>query len=80
MMMCIEYWVHVLEFPSRAAAMLERPNGSHYRMSKYPNGQPCAIAQLCCQFDRAEHSLAASRTIAGDVNGAAILSCLSDRG
>jgi hypothetical protein len=37
MMMCIEYWVHVLEFPSSAAAMLERPNGSHYRMSKYPN-------------------------------------------
>ena len=80
MMMCIEQWVHVLEFPSGMAAMFERPNGSHYRMSKYPNGQPCAIAQLCCQFDRAEHSLAASRTIAGDVNGAAILSCLSDRG
>ena len=66
----------MLEFASGAAAMFERPNGSHYRMSKYPNGQPCAIAQLCCQFDRAEHSLATSRTIAGDGNGAASHACL----
>ena len=66
----------MLEFARGAAAMFELSNESSPDLPNIRTGQPCAIAQLCCQFDRAEHSLATSRTIAGDGNGAASHACL----